>query len=62
MTKEVAMHAMTRRTFLRTAATGAVITATGSFGKVAIAAVPTYTGVTYLTPGYTDIHPPEVGS
>jgi TRAP-type C4-dicarboxylate transport system substrate-binding protein len=61
MTKEALMNRMTRRTFLRTASAGAVFTATGSFGKIAFAAVPTYTGVTYLTPGYTDIHPPVMG-
>src|SRR5574342_1132845 len=55
------MSELTRRAFLRTAGSGAVITATGSFGRIALAAIPTYTGVTYLTPGYEDIYPPVMG-
>jgi len=54
------MRQMTRREFLGTAGAG-LITVSGSFGQVALAAVPTFTGVTYLTPGYTDIHPPVIG-
>ncbi len=52
---------LTRRGFLKAAGSGGLIVATGSFGRVAVAAVPTYTGVTYITPGYTDLHPPIMG-
>lgn len=55
------MTPLTRRAFLKTAGTGAVITATGSFGRIALAAIPTFTGVTYLTPAYEDIYPPVMG-
>lgn len=55
------MRSLTRRELLRTAGAGALITLAGPFGRVAVAAVPTYTGVTYLTPGYSDIHPPVLG-
>ncbi len=54
------MKKMNRRAFLKTAAAAggvAVISgSTGILGSVALAA-PTYTGVTYLTPGYKDIMP-----
>src|SRR5574341_1391602 len=54
------MNGLTRREFL--GATGAaVITTAGSFGRVALAAGPTYTGVTYLTPAYEDLFPPIKG-
>jgi TRAP-type C4-dicarboxylate transport system substrate-binding protein len=54
------MGQMTRREFL--GATGAgLVAAGGPFSRMAMAAAPTYTGVTYLTPGYTDIHPPVIG-
>lgn len=54
------MNGLTRREFL--GVTGAAaITATGSFGRIALAALPTYTGVTYLTPAYEDLFPPIRG-
>ncbi len=53
------MNGLTRREFL--GAAGAAMTVTGSFGRVALAAVPTYTGVTYLTPAYQDLFPPIKG-
>lgn len=54
------MNRPTRREFLGTTG-AAVITVAGSFGRIALAAVPTYTGVTYLTPAYEDLFPPIKG-
>lgn len=54
------MHEMTRRGFLGAAGAG-LITVSGSFGQVVLAAPPTYTGVTYLTPAYEDLYPPIKG-
>lgn len=53
------MNGLTRREFL--GAAGAVMTAAGSLGRRALAAGPTYTGVTYLTPAYEDLFPPIKG-
>jgi TRAP-type transport system periplasmic protein len=55
------MENFTRRDFLRTAGTGAGIMMFGLSDRwitEAVASVPTYTGVTYLTPAYLDLFPP----
>ncbi|HOG15732.1 MAG TPA: TRAP transporter substrate-binding protein DctP [Syntrophales bacterium] len=56
------MKGLTRREFLRTAGAGAGIAVFGLSDRwtasAAAASVPTYTGVTYLTPGYKDLYPP----
>jgi TRAP-type transport system periplasmic protein len=55
------MENFTRRDFLRTAGAGAGILMLGLSDRWitdAFASVPTYTGVTYLTPAYKDLFPP----
>jgi len=59
--KEGKMNGFTRREFIKTAGigAGAVLSGLPAFYRgEAIAAPPTYTGVTYLTPGYKDLFPP----
>ena len=59
--KEETMNGFTRREFIKTAGIGAGAVLSGLPGFYrghAIAAPPTYTGVTYLTPGYKDLFPP----
>ena len=55
------MTRMTRRDLLKTLGAGAATLATGAFSRPALAATPTYTGVTYLTAGYEDLFPPIMG-
>jgi TRAP-type C4-dicarboxylate transport system substrate-binding protein len=58
------MENITRRHFLKTAgisASAIFLGATGRFGETALAAPPTFTGVTYLTPAYEDLFPPIMG-
>jgi len=56
------MKGLSRRDFLRTAGAGAGIAMFGLSDRwtasASAASVPTYTGVTYLTPGYKDLFPP----
>jgi TRAP-type C4-dicarboxylate transport system substrate-binding protein len=53
---------MTRRNFLKRSLAGAIsLGAVGSILSRVEAAPPTYTGVTYLTPGYKDLFPPIAG-
>ena len=56
------MENMTRRQFLKTTGAGAIfLGAGGPLAKIALAAPPTFTGVTYLTPAYEDLYPPLMG-
>jgi TRAP-type C4-dicarboxylate transport system substrate-binding protein len=58
------MNRLTRRQFLRVAGAGAgaiVLGLPDGFQGTAVAAPPTYTGVTYLTPAYKDLFPPIMG-
>jgi TRAP-type C4-dicarboxylate transport system substrate-binding protein len=58
------MKKISRRQFLKAGTIGAgaaFLGVSGGLGRTALAALPTYTGVTYLTPGYQDLHPPMVG-
>ncbi len=55
------MNGFTRREFIKTAGIGAGAVLFGLpafYRRDAMAAPPTYTGVTYLTPGYKDLFPP----
>ncbi len=56
------MENITRRQFLKITGAGAIfLGAGGRFAKIALAAPPTFTGVTYLTPAYEDLYPPLMG-
>ena len=58
------MNRLTRRQFLKVAGAGAGAVVLGlpdGFQGTAVAAPPTYTGVTYLTPAYKDLFPPIMG-
>jgi len=56
------MNNLTRRQFLKVAGAGALVLGLpDGFRKTAMAAPPTYTGVTYLTPAYLDPFPPIAG-
>jgi TRAP-type C4-dicarboxylate transport system substrate-binding protein len=58
------MNRLTRRQFLKVAGAGAGAAVLGlpdGFQGTAMAAPPTYTGVTYLTPAYKDLFPPIMG-
>lgn len=58
------MTRLTRRQFLKVAGAGAGAAVLGlpdGFQGTAMAAPPTYTGVTYLTPAYKDLFPPIMG-
>jgi len=58
------MTRLTRRQFLKVAGAGAGAVVLGlpdGFRGTAVAAPPTYIGVTYLTPAYTDLFPPIMG-
>ncbi len=56
------MNKLTRRQFLKVAGGGAAILGVPDwFQGTAVAAPPTYTGVTYLTPAYRDLFPPIAG-